>query len=83
MLVAAENWAQNGPDSGPPAAKPRTQCSRPASASTPPAPSRPQSVPDKQIAEHIREAGRYDALGQPDAAQRLRRQAHILAAYVQ
>ena len=32
MLVAAENWAQNGPDSGPPAAKARnpvfTPCER-------------------------------------------------------
>jgi hypothetical protein len=35
-----------------------------------------------QIAEHASEAGRYDALGQGDAAERLRRQARTLAAYV-
>jgi uncharacterized protein YqeY len=36
-----------------------------------------------QIAEHDREADRYDALGQADAAQRLRRQARTLRAYLQ
>ena len=35
-----------------------------------------------QIAEHTREADRYDALGQADAAERLRRQAHTLTAYL-
>ena len=35
-----------------------------------------------QIAEHISEAGRYDTLGQADAAERLRRQAHALTAYL-
>ena len=35
-----------------------------------------------QVAEQTREADRYDALGQPDAAQRLRRQARTLAAYL-
>jgi len=36
----------------------------------------------EQITEHAREADRYDALGQPDAADRLRHRARILAAYV-
>lgn len=36
-----------------------------------------------QITEHAREADRYDALGQAEAAERLRRQARTLAAYVQ
>jgi hypothetical protein len=35
-----------------------------------------------QIADHTREADRYDALGQADAAERLRRQARTLAAYL-
>ena len=34
------------------------------------------------IAEHSREADRYDALVQPGAAQRLRRQARVIAAYL-
>jgi hypothetical protein len=33
------------------------------------------------ITEYAREADRYDALGQADAAQRFRRQARLLAAY--
>jgi uncharacterized protein YqeY len=36
-----------------------------------------------QIAEHAREADRYADLGQADAAQRLRRQARTLRAYLQ
>jgi hypothetical protein len=36
----------------------------------------------EQITEYAREADRYDALGQPDAAQRLRHRARILAAHV-
>jgi uncharacterized protein len=36
----------------------------------------------EQITEYAREADRYDALGRPDAARRLRRRARILAAYV-
>ena len=36
-----------------------------------------------QIAEHAREADRYADLGQADAAQRLRRQARTLGAYLQ
>jgi hypothetical protein len=35
-----------------------------------------------QIAEHAREADRYDTLGQADAAERLRRQARTLEAYL-
>jgi uncharacterized protein len=35
-----------------------------------------------QIAEHTREADRYDALGQAEAAQRLRHQAGVLAEYL-
>jgi hypothetical protein len=35
-----------------------------------------------EIAEHTREADRYDALGQAGAAERLRRQARTLAAYL-
>jgi uncharacterized protein len=35
-----------------------------------------------QIAEHSREAERYDALGRADAAERLRRQARTLATYL-
>ena len=35
-----------------------------------------------QITEYAREADRYDALGQPDAAHRLRHRARILAAHV-
>jgi hypothetical protein len=35
-----------------------------------------------QITEYAREADRYDTLGQPDAAHRLRHRARILAAYV-
>jgi uncharacterized protein len=35
----------------------------------------------EQITEYAREAERYDALGRPDAAQRLRHRARILAAY--
>ena len=35
-----------------------------------------------QITEHTREADRYDALGQADAAERLRRQARTLTAYL-
>jgi uncharacterized protein len=35
-----------------------------------------------QIAEHSREAERYDTLGQADAAERLRSQAHTLAPYL-
>jgi hypothetical protein len=35
-----------------------------------------------QITEYAREADRYDALGQSDAAHRLRHRARILAAYV-
>jgi uncharacterized protein len=34
-----------------------------------------------QITEYAREADRYDALGRPDAAHRLRDRARILAAY--
>ena len=36
-----------------------------------------------QVAEHASEADRYDALGQADAAERLRRQARTLEAYLQ
>jgi hypothetical protein len=36
-----------------------------------------------EITEHAREADRYDALGQAGAAQRLRRQARTLEAYLQ
>jgi hypothetical protein len=36
----------------------------------------------EQITEYAREAGRYDALGQPGAAQRLRHRARILAAHL-
>jgi hypothetical protein len=36
----------------------------------------------EQITEYAREADRYDALGQPDAAHRLRHRARILAAHV-
>lgn len=35
-----------------------------------------------QITEHTREADRYDALGRADAAERLRRQARTLTAYL-
>ena len=35
-----------------------------------------------QIVERTREADRYDALGQAEAAQRLRRQAAVLVAYL-
>jgi uncharacterized protein YqeY len=35
-----------------------------------------------QITEHTREADRYDALGQSDAAERLRRRARTLTAYL-
>lgn len=35
-----------------------------------------------QIAEYTSEADRYDALGQADAAERLRRRARVLTAYV-
>lgn len=35
-----------------------------------------------QIAEHTRDADRYDALSQADAAARLRQQARVLAAYL-
>lgn len=35
-----------------------------------------------QIAEHAREADRYDTLGQADAAERLRRQARTIEAYL-
>ena len=35
-----------------------------------------------QVAEHTSEADRYDALGQADSAQRLRRQALALAPYL-
>jgi hypothetical protein len=35
-----------------------------------------------QISEHTREADRYDTLGQADSAERLRRQAHALTAYL-
>jgi len=35
-----------------------------------------------QITEYAREADRYDALGRPDAADRLRHRARILTAYV-
>jgi hypothetical protein len=35
-----------------------------------------------QITEHAREADRYHALGQADAAERLRRQARTLTAYL-
>ena len=35
-----------------------------------------------QIADHAREADRYDTLGQADAAHRLRRQARALEAYL-
>jgi uncharacterized protein len=36
----------------------------------------------EQITEYASEADRYDALGQPDTAQRLRHRARILAAHV-
>jgi hypothetical protein len=36
----------------------------------------------EQITEYAREADRYDALGQPDAAHRLRHRARILADHV-
>jgi hypothetical protein len=39
-------------------------------------------VLEGQIAEHSREAERYDALGHADAAERLRRQARTLAPYL-
>jgi hypothetical protein len=35
----------------------------------------------EQITDYAHEADRYDALGQPDAAQRLRHRARILASY--
>lgn len=35
-----------------------------------------------QVSEHISEADRYDTLGQPESAERLRRQAHALTAYL-
>jgi hypothetical protein len=41
-----------------------------------------RDIVDGQITEYAREAHRYDALGRPDAAQRLRHRATILAAYV-
>jgi len=40
-----------------------------------------RDIVSEQIAECAREADRYDLLGQPDAAQRLRHRARILAAY--
>jgi uncharacterized protein YqeY len=46
---------------------------------------RPDEVRDvlrRQVDEHRTEADRYDALGQPDAAARLRRQADALLRYV-
>jgi hypothetical protein len=39
-------------------------------------------IVDGQISEYAREADRYDALGRPDAAHRLRHRASILAAYL-
>ena len=41
-----------------------------------------QDILREQIDERTREASRYDALGQADAAGRLRRQARTLAAYL-
>ena len=41
-----------------------------------------QGILREQIADHAREADRYDALGQADAASRLRRQARALAAFL-
>jgi len=41
-----------------------------------------QDILRGQIAEHTSEAGRYDALGQADSAERLRRQAHALTPYL-
>jgi uncharacterized protein YqeY len=41
-----------------------------------------RSVLRDQIAEHSRQAERYDTLGRADAAQRLRRQAGTLAPYL-
>jgi hypothetical protein len=40
-----------------------------------------RDIVSEQIVEYAREADRYDLLGQPDAAQRLRHRARILAAY--
>jgi hypothetical protein len=45
-------------------------------------PKRFRSRPRGQVAEHAREADRYDALGQAEAAERLRRQASTLTAYL-
>ena len=41
-----------------------------------------RDIVSEQIAECAREADRYDALGQPDAAHRLRHRARILAAHL-
>jgi len=41
-----------------------------------------QDIVRGQISEHTLEADRYDALGQVDSAERLRRQAHALAPYL-
>jgi uncharacterized protein len=40
-----------------------------------------RDIVSEQIVEYARQADRYDLLGQPDAAQRLRHRARILAAY--
>ena len=40
-----------------------------------------RDIVSEQIVEHARQADRYDVLGQPDAARRLRHRACILAAY--
>ena len=47
------------------------------------APGEPREILRGQIAERNREAERYDALGRADAAERLRRQALVLAPYLQ
>ena len=42
----------------------------------------PAAIMGEQIAGYEREASGYDALGQADAARRLRNQARVLAAYL-
>jgi hypothetical protein len=87
-LAAIDNAeAVQAPDTGPPTASPHIAGARSGPGSTEVARQRLplgelHNILRDQIAEHTREADRYQALGQDSAAQRLLRQARTLAAYL-
>jgi uncharacterized protein YqeY len=86
-IAAMDNAeAVAAPDTSPPAGSAHVAGARSGAGSTEAArrqldTSQLRAVLHDLITEYAREADRYDALGQADAAQRFRRQARLLAAY--